>query len=516
MRVFGVIVAVLGSLALLLLFAVLFVLLANDARLKIRRFLRRRLTNEQKRIVERYRVKTNPFKLEAKGDVRERLLADPQLLADLDTHAQSVGEDLETTLGRVVDYADEIIPFFNVVSYYRIGYTVAAIAMRSMYRVDVDRAEVTRIREFLDEAESKNRSVVFVMNHRSNADFVLVGYVLARAIALSYAVGEWARVWPLEWLFKSFGSYFVRRGCRDPAYHLTLRRYLQIITEEGVTQGIFIEGGLSRDGLLRPAKAGLLDSLSTLPPQDDQREVWFVPVGINYDRVVEDEVLTSKLEEAAGMGSGWSYYAGAMTRIGRYFFANVHRYVTRRVRRFGFAGVRIGEPVALAELFDGPISQLQGLDRDGRKPAVQLAADRLLHRIAEVVPVTPVALVATAILAAGEGDDEDFHITETELRERMERLTQELSALQVPVVGLARGLDWQLRIGLTILATRGHVKHVGDVVSTKPATRHLIRYYVNGVRHHYDKATEGAAADTLNLADRTATGRTVELRNLDV
>jgi hypothetical protein len=28
-------------------------------------------------------------------------------------------------------------------------------------------------------------------------------------VALSYAVGEWARVWPLEHLFRSFGSYFV-------------------------------------------------------------------------------------------------------------------------------------------------------------------------------------------------------------------------------------------------------------------------------------------------------------------
>lgn len=515
LKVVGVVLAILGSLALLLLFAVLFLLLANDLRLKLLRFLRRRLSKEQRRLVDRFRVRTHPFKLEKKKTVRERLLSDPKLLADLQVYADTEGEPLESVLERVVDYADEIIPFFNVVSYYRVGYTVSAIAMRAMYRVDVDRAEVERIRAFLDESEDAGRAVVFVMNHRSNADFVLVGYVLARAIALSYAVGEWARVWPLEWLFKSFGSYFVRRGCRDPAYHLTLRRYLQIITEEGVTQGIFLEGGLSRDGLLRAAKSGLLDSLATLPrgPDGAAKEVWFVPVGINYDRVVEDEVLTSKLEEARGMGSGWSYYARALTRIGRYFFANLPRYVVRRVRRFGYAGVRIGAPVPMVDLFDGPLERFDGMDREARKPAVQLAADRLLNRIAEAVPVTPVALIAAALLVFGDDEGEEHHITETELRARVGRLTERLTEAGVPIIGVARGLDWQLRVALTILLTRGHLQRVGDVITTRRSTRHLVRYYVNGIRHHL-VAAEGDTTDILDLADRRH--RTVELRDLDL
>jgi len=47
------------------------------------------------------------------------------------------------------------------------------------------------------------------MNHRSNVDYVVVAYVLAYGAHVSYAVGEWARVWPLEYVFKSFGSYFI-------------------------------------------------------------------------------------------------------------------------------------------------------------------------------------------------------------------------------------------------------------------------------------------------------------------
>ena len=59
--------------------------------------------------------------------------------------------------------------------------------------------------------------------------------------------GEWARAFPLEHIFKAFGSYFVRRRYREPLYHAVLERYVQLITREGVTQGIFLEGGTSND-----------------------------------------------------------------------------------------------------------------------------------------------------------------------------------------------------------------------------------------------------------------------------
>src|SRR5688500_5272134 len=122
------------------------------------------------------------------------------------------------------------------------------------YRVSVDQQESSSAASLPDDA-----IVVYLMNHRSNADYVLVGYVLTGRVAISYAVGEWARAFPLEYIFKSFGSYFVRRKFREPLYHTVLERYVQLITKNGVTQGIFPEGGLSRDGKLKAGKIGLLD-----------------------------------------------------------------------------------------------------------------------------------------------------------------------------------------------------------------------------------------------------------------
>src|SRR5207237_4128303 len=111
--------------------------------------------------------------------------------------------------------------------------------MHFLYRPVVER---TLLRVFNDRA-SKDAVVVYVINHRSNADYVLVAHMLFEFISLSYAVGEWARVWPLNHLFKWFGAYFVRRRYREPLYHAVLSSFGGTITRNGVTQGIFLEGG---------------------------------------------------------------------------------------------------------------------------------------------------------------------------------------------------------------------------------------------------------------------------------
>jgi len=183
---------------------------------------------------------------------------------------------------QVRKYLDEIIPHFNVLSYYKIGYNAAKILVNLLYKVSVDYQDEPALEQI-----PKRDVVVYLMNHRSNADYIVVAYVLARGVHVSYAVGEWARAWPLEYVFKSFGAYFIRRKFREPLYHTVLERYVQLITRNGVTQGISPEGGLSRDGKLRPPKLGLLDYIcrSLTDPAFD-RDIWFVPVAMIYVSVL--------------------------------------------------------------------------------------------------------------------------------------------------------------------------------------------------------------------------------------
>src|SRR5678816_1645040 len=185
-----------------------------------------------------------------------------------------------------------------------------------------------------------------IRDSRSNADYVLVGYVLSGRVAISYAVGEWARAFPLEYIFKSFGSYFIRRKFRDPLYHCVLEQYVRLITREGVTQGIFPEGGLTRDGKLRPGKIGLLDYMIGVArdPAYASR-IYLVPVAINYDRVLEDRSLLRELDLEHGRER--TSRRTQMSEVARYLWWNVARIVIRKWRRYGRAAVTVGEPVHL-------------------------------------------------------------------------------------------------------------------------------------------------------------------------
>ncbi len=95
----------------------------------------------------------------------------------------------------------------------------------------------------------------------------------ASARRLSYAVGEWARVWPLCRLIQAMGAYFIRRKSRGELYRRVLARYVQMATDGGVTQAMFPEGGLSLDGRAGAAQAGLAE-IYCRGLRSDGRAMW--------------------------------------------------------------------------------------------------------------------------------------------------------------------------------------------------------------------------------------------------
>src|SRR3989440_8772168 len=168
----------------------------------------------------------------------------------------------------------------------------------------------------MDEEEMKavdpDAAVIFVINHRSNMDYVLVTYMASTSSALAYAVGEWARVWLLQNLIRSMGAYFVRRDSREPLYRKVLSRYVHLAVTGGLAQAMFPEGGLTRDGKLRPPKLGLLGYMVSGFDPKGPRDAVFVPVGINYDRVIEDRVQVAALMTPEGEKPRYKFSPAAL------------------------------------------------------------------------------------------------------------------------------------------------------------------------------------------------------------
>jgi glycerol-3-phosphate O-acyltransferase len=418
--------------------------------------------------LHRFGVRLERFKLASRTAVKTQLLEDPKVKAAIALHAETQSVDPKQARRLAERYIDEMVPFFKILAYYRAGYSLARWILRLLYRVVAeyqDRAALTAI--------PRGDVTVYLMNHRSNADYVLVAFVLARGVSLSYAVGEWARIWPLEYLFKSFGAYFIRRGFRDPLYHTILERYVQLVTKNGVTQGIFLEGKLSRDGSLGPPKLGLLDYIArTLLEPDFARDIWLVPVALNYDRVLEDRALVA---EWLGLRppTRWRQLALAS----RYLALNLSRLARRKVERYGRAAVCFGTPLSLRNWTAEHPGVLE-LPKTERLAALEELAREVMRRIAEIMPVTAVPLQAAALLSFGRP-----RVSLGELVERLAEYCSRLRAAKARLLPLERGPEDILRRAGKILLQRRLVQEEGDSLELRPGARPLLQFYANSIAH---------------------------------
>ena len=438
-------------------------------RARMRRWARRTLLDFQARIAR--------YKLVSRRAIHDELILDPVVVAAMREHVREHKlTELEVRV-RVERYIDEILPFFNVLSYYRLGYNVAKATLNVLYKVTVDYQDESAL-----ERIPRGDVVVYLMNHRSNADYVVVAFVLARGVAVSYAVGEWARVWPLETIFKSFGSYFVRRRYREPLYHAVLERYVQLITRNGVTQGLFPEGGLSRDGRLRPAKIGLLDYIvGTLREPGFDRDIWFVPVALNYDRTLEDRVL---IQECLDPELRLSRAQQARSVLA-YVTLNAARFVTGRLKRYGRAAVNFGPPLSLRAWLGAQATDVLALPREQRLPHVQRLADDAMERVRSVVPVTAVALASAALLSF-----ERHVVTLPELLGRMSDLRDRLLEVNAKVVRADRTIETTWANARRMFRMRRIVLVSGSSVAIMPRQRPLLEYYANSITHLLPAQTE--------------------------
>lgn len=418
----------------------------------VRWFFRRRMERAVAKLNERLERPIEPFKLARRYDMIQRLIYDPEVSRAIADHAQAEGIPENVAFEKARRYAREIVPGFSATAYFGFAIRIAKWLSRSLYRVRLghfDQAALAKV--------DRNATVVFVMNHRSNMDYVLVTWLAAERSALSYAVGEWARVWPLSRLIKSMGAYFIRRKSRNELYRRVLSRYVRMATDGGVAQAVFPEGGLSLDGGLAPPRLGILKYIVE-GRGDDARDVVFVPVALNYDRVFEDRILV-----AAGQ-RGDRRFRARISVVARFIMHQLWLWLRRRYHRHGYAAVSFGAPVSLTEFERShPGGDVEGLGAF------------LMERIGQAVPVLPVPLVARALLKAGaplSRADLERHVSAM-----LEGLTQ--AHVHLPRDDLA----YTVEVGLRNLTLRKMVVETDGQISIMPEDEPLLTFYARSIAH---------------------------------
>jgi glycerol-3-phosphate O-acyltransferase len=431
--------------------------------------LRSRANRVLEQVGGRLKIEVRPFQRTRRQALIDVLVYDAKVQET--AAALSAAQDMPRALAtaKVREYASEIVPAFNAYFYFRVGYWLARRAAQALYRVRVGFSD--------DEGLARvpvNATVVFVMNHRSNMDYVLAAYLAADRAALSYAVGEWARIWPLQQLIRSMGAYFVRRGSGDELYRRVLERYIAMATENGVTQAVYPEGGLTRDGRMREPKLGVFDYMLRSFDPHGERDVVFIPLGINYDRTLEDRtLLLERAPDAKRSGA-----LGALRNALRFAGQQAALILRSRWKRFGYACVNFGAPISAREWLAARDLDFRRLAKEERFARIGEFAARVMHEVGRLIPVLPVPLVA-AVFARHPGR----RFSELEIKAEAERLIEALEAAGAHVYVPRRDRDYAIAAGLEMLTLRHIVDEADGLYSARPDEARVVAYYANSIAH---------------------------------
>jgi glycerol-3-phosphate O-acyltransferase len=417
----------------------------------VRWFFRARAERFLANLNARLKRPIQPLRLLDRNDMIVRLVHDPKVMQAITEHATERGIPLLVAVEEARTYAREIVPGFSALVYFGFAVGLARRISRLFYDIHAERVD-----QALEGVDPK-ATVVFVMNHRSNMDYVLVTWLVAGQSSLSYAVGEWARVWPLSWLFRAMGGYFIRRGGRNALYRRVLARYVQISAAEGATQAMFPEGALSLDGRVGKAKLGLLNYLLA-GQAENGGDVVFVPVGIAYDRVLEDRVLTGAAAKGQGArAAGDRHFRIRPLAMLGFALRSLWQMLWRRFPGFGRAGVAFGPALSLAEF----------RMKVGDDP--QALAEALMERIGAVVPLLPVPLVAAALVEGAQN--------RAQVLAGVRALLARLQRPEPPVGGAEALVDEALRR----LILRRIVVETNDGLTLPDTKKPLLHFYAAGV-----------------------------------
>jgi glycerol-3-phosphate O-acyltransferase len=280
----------------------------------------------------------------------------------------------------------------------------------------------------------------------------------------------------------------VRRNSKDELYRRVLERYIAMATEAGVTQAVYPEGGLTKDGAMREPRFGVIDYMLRGYHHGGERDLVFVPLGLNYDRVLEDRTQLRSADAAAPR-------VGRLRAAGRtlgFVGTQISLLLRSRWHRFGYACVNFGTPVSVREWTAARGIVLAQLPKEQRQAEVAALGRHLMAQVGQLIPVLPVPLVATLMVA-----DLQRARSEFEIKAEVGALVQQLQARGARLYLPRQDWDYAVSAGLRMLVQRHLVAEAGGLFTARAEEAPLLRYYANSIAHLVQPLALPAAAQLL-------------------
>jgi len=340
--------------------------------------------------------------------------------------------------------------------------------MRRLF-ASIELVGIERIAEY-----AKRHPLVLAPSHRSYFDFLIISSAFYgnHLVPPHIAARENMAFGPMGFLFRRAGAFFLRRSFDDPIYKEVFRAYVSYLVREGFTQEFFIEGGRSRTGKSMPPKLGLLTWDIDAFLSSARRDLFFVPIAITYERLVEEGAMVDELEGAEKSEE-------SMMRL-----VKARKFLRRR---FGTVHVSFGEPISLADALGDRRERLAHRDSPEvmaeEREFIRTLGNRIVERINWAVIPNATAIAACAMMGVRARG-----LFRAELALRIQQVVDLLQLQGVRMTPAVQQDSGDFNESIASLVRADLLKSAedprGEILYYEPSARRALDIYRNSIVHY--------------------------------
>lgn len=400
--------------------------------------------------------------MKSRQQIKESVLTDERVTKEINILASDNEKRLKQLKKEAGKYFEEIAADYNM-TYIQTFVKVLNWFWKKIFEgIDVDMDGLERVREW-----ARKGTLIYVPSHKSHIDYLILNYILYNYHMHTPRItaGKNLAFWPMGQIFRKCGAFFIRRSFKGKKlYSEVFQAYIKSLLEEGHPIEFFIEGGRSRNGKLILPKTGFLSILLGAYREGFCKDLIFIPASIIYDRIIEEK---SYQKEIAG---------GLKKKENFMQIIKARRFLKKR---YGKIYIRFSHPFSLNEY----LSQIDS----SVKNAPRRLAFHLVQSINAISLVTPLSLIATAILA---NHQRGFHLSE--LAETVNILLRFIKSYDVPTASTLVDSAKTIEETLSLLINQKVVDFLEDATGKEETFYYVdednkikLEYYKNSIIHFF-------------------------------
>jgi len=168
---------------------------------------------------------------------------------------------------------------------------------RKIYdQIIINHDQLMKIKELVNKGEG---NIILCPTHRSYIDFLIVSYILFHfkmEVPFICAGDDFLNMAVVHHILRKSGAFFMKRSFKDDIlYKVIFNTYVSKLLADGNGFEFFVEGTRSRTGKMLKPKFGLMTVLLDNYYDRTVENLHFIPININYSRVLEAESFPGEL-----------------------------------------------------------------------------------------------------------------------------------------------------------------------------------------------------------------------------